>query len=106
MTWKEIKNKRWFFGWENFKWFCREWMKMYSGNQHSFFSHKRVQTGTAFSLFIVGWGRVLVYLLSQPHTTILEFVEWSVPLLLICGYTLNKTEEAKTKKIQENGTPQ
>lgn len=96
-----MENKTYFFGWENIKWFCREWLKMYSGTQDSFFSHKRVQTGLAFSAFLMGWGRVLWYLLSQEHTTILEFVEWAIPLLLICGYTLNATEKAKSLKNEE-----
>lgn len=90
-----------FHGYNNYKWFVREWLKMYSGTEPSFFSHKRVQTGIAFTMFSLGWIGVLVYLFIQEYTTILEFVEWAIPPLLICGYTLNKTEAAKSLKRDE-----
>lgn len=103
-------DKKYFFGWENIKHFLREWNKMYSASEKSFYSHKRVQTGVAFLTFIVGWISVLIHLLLNPETTILEFVEWAVPLLAIAGFVLNKTEAAKTiqsketiaAKLQEN----
>jgi len=96
-----MSDKKYFFGWTNFKYYFKEYIKMYSGTENSFFSHKRVQTGLAFSAFMMGWARVLWYLLSQEHTTILEFVEWAIPLLIICGYTLNKTEQAKSLKVED-----
>lgn len=49
MNWfQRIKSKRYFFGWENIKWFIREIRETFS-NRPSYFSRKRIES---FFLFI------------------------------------------------------
>lgn len=83
--------KKYFFGWTNIKWGIKELIKMYS-NEPSFFSYKRFQTGVAFFIFTQG----AMYALTTYITTTEDFLLWCIPVLLVCGYTLDKTEKSKT----------
>lgn len=87
-----LKYKNHFFGWENIKWLIREVVKMYS-NEPSFFSYKRFQMGSAFFIYTQG----SLYALSNLVHTIGDFELWSVPNLLIAGYTLNQVQKEKAK---------
>lgn len=90
--------KKYFFGWTNIKWVIRELVKMYS-HQQSFFSYKRFQTGVAFFIFTQG----AVYSLKNYVKSTSDFVLWCVPVLLVCGYTLNHIQkEKKDEKIDSN----
>lgn len=40
-------DKKYFFGWENIKWFFREWIKTYS-SEPSFFASKRIERSLLF----------------------------------------------------------
>lgn len=91
-----MKNK-YLFGWTNIRWGIKEIIKMYS-SESSFFSYKRFQTGVAFFVFIQG----CIYAIKNYVTDINGFVLWCVPILLVCGYTLNKTEQAKSKENEGN----
>lgn len=88
--------KKYFFGWTNWKWFIRELVKMYSG-EPSYFSYKRFQTGVAFFIFTQG----AMYSLKNYVKSTDDFVLWCVPVLLVCGYTLNKTQEEKKINIKD-----
>jgi hypothetical protein len=83
-----------FFGWNNIKWGIKELIKMYS-NHSSFFSYKRFQTGFAFFWFIQG----AIYVLYNYVKTVEQFAIWCVPVLLVCGYTLNQTQKEKTELL-------
>lgn len=83
-----------FFGWENFKWLCRELLKVGS-NEPSFFSKKRIHEGIAFFVLQFGMLEALAYLIEKPVMPMSEFAIWAGVELLICGYTLNKIEAAK-----------
>jgi hypothetical protein len=78
------------FTWNNFKWASKELIKMYS-NQPSFFSYKRFQTGVAFFMFTQG----SMYALKEFVADINGFLLWCVPVLLVCGYTLNTIQKEK-----------
>ena len=55
--------KKYFFGWQNIKWFIREFGEMYSSRK-SFFSKKRLESGIAF---IIGqWG--MIFFLMENHS--------------------------------------
>lgn len=82
--------KKYFFGWTNIKWGIRELVKMYS-NEVSYFSYKRFQTGVAFFMFTQG----CMYALKQYVNDINGFLLWCVPVLLVCGYTLNAIQKEK-----------
>ncbi len=83
-----------FFGWSNFKWVCRELMKVGS-NEPSFFSKKRMESGMAFFVLQYGMLEVLSYLIASPTLSMTDFGVWAGIELLICGYTMNKIEAAK-----------
>jgi len=88
-----------FFGWENFKWLCRELLKV-SSNEPSFFSKKRVESGLAFFVLQFGMLEALSFLISKEEMPMSEFAIWAGVELLICGYTLNKIEAAKAAKAE------
>ncbi len=97
MSWKDFKSKKWFFGWDNIKWGIKELIKMYSSKETSYFSYKRFQTGVAFFMFTQG----AMYILKEHVKSVGDFLAWSVPVLLIAGYTLNKTEQSKKEEVKE-----
>ena len=91
-----------FFGWENFKWILRELLKVGS-NQPSFFSKKRVESGTAFGILQFGMLEILAYLLSK-ETAMSDFVMWAGIEAFICGYALNKIQSEKLNGKDEPKT--
>lgn len=86
-----------FFGWNNIKFIIKELIKIGSSKQ-SFFSKKRIESGVAF--FVLQWGMIetMNYLISRENTPMSDFAIWAGIEAFICGYALNKIEEAKTKK--------
>lgn len=90
--------KKYFFGWGNIRWGIKELIKMYS-HQESFFSYKRFQTGVAFFMFTQG----AMYTLTNLVKTVEDFGLWCVPVLLVCGYTLDKIQKEKEKLLPPNG---
>lgn len=96
---KQILNKIFvtsFFGWNNIKFVITELIKIGS-SKPSFFSKKRIESGIAF--FILQWGMIeaMNYMLEKENTPMSEFAMWAAIEAFICGYALNKIEEAKTK---------
>lgn len=87
-----------FFGWENLKWLLRELLKVGS-TQPSFFSKKRIESGIAFFILQIGMIEILSYLL-QRETPMSEFLIWAGVEAFICGYALNKIEDAKAAKAK------
>lgn len=88
-----MDNKTYFFGWTNIKWFLTEVNNMYSASKESFFSKKRVEAGIAF--LILQWGMVHWMILNVTTIKASELFIWATIECIICGYTLNKIEEAK-----------
>ena len=85
--------KKLFFGWTNIKWGIKELIKMYS-SEPSYFSYKRFQTGVAFFMFTQG----AMYTLKANVNNVNDFLLWCVPVLLVCGYTLNKITQNEAPK--------
>jgi hypothetical protein len=87
----ESKSK-WFFGWENIKWFCREIMNIYSAKS-SYFSKKRIESGVAFA--IAQWG--MIFFLLEKHSTLTmgEFLLWAAAEFAVSGYIINKIQKEK-----------
>lgn len=81
---------------ERLIWILKEIIKMLS-NRPSFFSYKRFQTSTAYIIFCIG----AIYSLIRYVKTTEDFVMWCVPILSVCGYTLNQTQKEKLKKIEQ-----
>lgn len=93
--------KKYFFGWENIKWFIREFVKIYS-SEPSFFSKKRVESSIAF---LSGIGVMLFYIYSHRNViTNSEMLADVTILFMISGYALAKIQEEK-KDIRHEQLP-
>lgn len=90
-------SKRWFFGWENIKWVCREIMNIYS-SKNSYFSKKRIESGLAFA--IAQWG--MIFFLLEKHSTLTmgEFLLWAAAEFAVSGYIINKIQNEKKSDAQ------
>lgn len=96
-----MKNRKYFFGWDNIKWFISEIGKQYS-NSDSYFSKKRVESGVAFSVGQIG----LIFFLFKKYETLSmsDVVMWATLEFAIAGYIINQIQ--KEKKDDENENPQ
>lgn len=84
-----------FFGWTNIKRLIKELVKIYS-HEPSFFSKKRIESGTAF--IILQWAMVYYLIEKISILPMTDFLIWAGVELAICGYTLNKIQEEKKDK--------
>lgn len=91
--------KKWFFGWQNIKWFIKEIINIYS-NKPSYFSKKRIESGISFLVAQVG----MMYFLLQKYQTLTmgEFILWATAEFAVAGYLINKTEMSKKDNISPN----
>lgn len=84
--------KNWFFGWSNVKWFIREVGKIYSSNP-SFFSKKRIESGTAF---IIGqWGMIYYAIENFTKMTSSDIALWAGIEFAIAGYMITHIQKEK-----------
>jgi hypothetical protein len=93
-----MKNKKYFFGWENIKWFIREFGKIYTDNEH-YFSKKRIESSIAF---LVGqWGMIyfLVYNIDKLNAS--DIVLWSAIQFTIAGYMVNQIQKEKKEHYDD-----
>lgn len=91
-----------FWGWGNIKWFCKEFMKIYSGVEDSYFSKKRIESGIAF--IILQWGLIHWLVLNIDKCTSSDLFIWSSIEATICGYVISKIEDSK-KAIKDAQLP-
>lgn len=94
------KDKVYFLGWTNVKWFLTEMGKCLS-NEKSYFSIKRVKAAIAFA--ILQWGMVY-WLFSHMSSelkpvTAQDIAIWASIELLICGYTINTIQKEKLATV-------
>ena len=90
--------KKWFFGWNNIKWFIREIGSLYSGKS-SYFSKKRIESGIAF---IVGqWGMIYFLLHNNAALTASDIVLWSGVEFAIAGYMVNQIQKEKQTNTKD-----
>jgi len=88
----ESSDKKWFFGWQNIKWFFREIINVYS-SKPSFFSKKRLESGIAF--IIAQWGMIFFLMQKYPTLTMGEFLLWAAAEFAVSGYIINKIQKEK-----------
>lgn len=81
-----------FFGWENLKWFIREIVKMYS-SQPSYFSKKRIESGTAF--LIAQAGMIFFLIAKYESLSMSEFLWWAAAEFGVSGYIINAIQKEK-----------
>jgi hypothetical protein len=88
--------KKYFLGWTNLKWTIKEIVKLYS-NEKSYFSKKRVESGSAV---IVGqWGMIYFLLININKLTASDIALWASIEFAIAGYIVNQIQ--KEKKLEE-----
>lgn len=84
--------KKWFFGWENIKWFITEIGNIYS-NKSSFFSKKRIESSIAF---VVGQSGMVWFLCeNMSKLTTSDIVLWSGVEFAIAGYIVSQIQKEK-----------
>lgn len=90
-----MKNKKYFFGWENIKWFLKEVLNMYSPTK-SYFSKKRLESGFAF---IIGqWGMIFFLLKKYPQLSMSDFVMWVAVEMAVAGYMVHQIQKEKKEQ--------
>lgn len=89
-------NKKFFFGWENIRWFITEVGKIYSGKS-GFFSKKRIESGVAF---IIGqWGMIYFLLANNNEMSAADIAIWAGIEFAMAGYMV---QQIQREKITEN----
>ena len=94
----DVPKKKYFFGWTNLKWICKELLNVYS-SKTSYFSKKRVESGLAF--IIAQWG--MIFFLLEKHSTLTmgEFLLWAAAEFAVSGYIINKIQKEKKPETSE-----
>jgi len=84
----------------NIKWFFTEIMNIYSSRE-SYFSKKRIESGTAFA--IAQWGMISYFrnrLAATPQMTIQELCLWAGVEFAVAGYVIKQIQNEK--KFSQN----
>ena len=89
----ENKKSKWFLGWTNIKWFCTQFMNIYSAKD-SYFSKKRIESGIAF--IIAQWGMIFFLLEKHSSLSMGEFLLWAAAEFAVSGYIINKIQKEKS----------
>jgi hypothetical protein len=94
-----MKNKKYFFGWTNIKWFITEIGKQY-GNSDSFFSKKRIESGIAFGVGQIG----MIFFLVKKYETLgmSDVIMWASLEFAIAGYIVSQIQKEKKEESNEN----
>lgn len=90
--------KKYFFGWENLKWFIQEIVKMYSGGE-SYFSKKRIESGLAF--IILQWGMIHWFVVKIESITSSDLIMWAGVEAAISGYIISQIQSEKKNDSKE-----
>ncbi len=91
-------NKKWFFGWENMKWFFREFLNIYS-TKKSFFSKKRIESGIGF--IIAEWGMIYFLIAKMSGMSMMDFVMWATVQFFVAGYIIRQIQKEKSGVVGE-----
>ena len=95
--------QKYFFGWDNIKWFISEICKIYS-SQPSFFSKKRIESGIAF--IIAQWGMIYFLITHSSALTMGEFLLWATTEFAVSGYIINQIQKEKKEIVSEKNPQQ
>jgi hypothetical protein len=87
-----MKNKTYFLGWTNIKWFIMEIGKIYS-NGESYFSKKRIESGIAF--VTAQWGMIYFLLEKISVMTSSDMAIWAGIEFAVSGYIINQIQKEK-----------
>lgn len=93
LTKMEMKKKYWLFGTRNIRWGFKEFVKMYSSGEESYFSKKRVNEGISMVIFY--WGAIHIMIVNVMKWDAVQFSIWAIPVVAISGYNLNQIQKEK-----------
>jgi hypothetical protein len=95
-------HRKFFFGWQNFKWFFIEVLKTFS-SEHSWLSSKRIERALLFTaaLFLI----VRYTLKHIPTMSSSDLLIIVGPLFIYAGYNTSVIRTEKKKKEHENNEP-
>jgi hypothetical protein len=97
---RQKSEKKFFFGWDNIKWFIKELGDMYSSKK-SYFSKKRIESGVAF--IIAQWGMIFFLLEKHSKLTMGEFLLWAAAEFAVSGYIINQIQKEKSASSNTSG---
>lgn len=92
---------KYFFGWQNIRWFIREVGKMYSG-QPSYFSKKRMESGISFLIGQIGM--IMFFALSYSTLSMYDFIMWASLEFAVGGYITYQIQRQKRYFYDENSS--
>jgi hypothetical protein len=92
-----MKSNKYFFGWNNIRWFITEVGKIYSGVE-SYFSKKRIESGIAFA--VGEWGMIYFLLNNIEKLTSSDIVIWASVQFAIAGYIVREIQKEKKDHIE------
>jgi len=81
-----------FFGWNNTKWFIREFRNMYS-SEPSYFSKKRIESGISF---IIGQTAMILFIIFKyADIDMYDFIMWASLEFAVGGYITYQIQRQK-----------
>lgn len=84
------------------KWLAKEFSKMYSANEISYFSKKRIESGIAF---VIAEGGAIFWLIHKYNDmTTTDFVLWASIQLTIAGWMVSQIQKEKVANENEGGS--
>lgn len=87
-----MREPKYFFGWQNLKWFLAELLNIYS-TKKSFFSKKRIESGAAF--IIAQWGMIFFLVEKHDVLSMTDMLMWAGAEFAISGYMLSQIQKEK-----------
>lgn len=94
-----MSSKKYFFGWENIKWFIREMGSLFS-SKPSFFSKKRMESGVAFIIAQIGMVYFLFKNIDGMDTWDICF--WAATEFAVSGYIITHIQREKKEFRESN----
>jgi len=92
-------NRKLFFGWKNCKRLIKEFLYIYS-SKPSFFSKKRIESGTAFLIAQLG---MIYYFITHVHTMdITDLLLWASAEFAIAGYVVSQIQKEKMQSTADS----
>lgn len=90
-----MKDKKYLFGFTNFKFVITNLVNLYSNNK-SFFSKKRIESGIAF--IIAQWGMIYFMLINIEKMTSSDLAIWAGIEFCVAGYMVNQIQKEKKQE--------
>jgi hypothetical protein len=91
--------KKYFFGWTNIKWLIKETFAIFS-SKPSYFSKKRMESGTAF--IIAQFGMIYFLLKNVDKMNTYDICIWAATEFAVAGYMISHIQREKKIEIPKS----